>query len=26
VPVIAVALGLAGLATWLWTRPEPRDD
>ncbi len=26
VPVIAVAVGLAGLATWLWTRPEPRDD
>jgi hypothetical protein len=26
VPVLAVAAGLAGLATWLWTRPEPRDD
>jgi hypothetical protein len=24
--VITVAVGLAGLATWLWTRPEPRDD
>jgi uncharacterized membrane protein YbaN (DUF454 family) len=26
VPVLGVAAGLAGLATWLWTRPEPRDD
>jgi len=26
VPVMAVAAGLAGLATWLWTRPEPRAD
>lgn len=24
-PVLAVAAGLAGLATWLWTRPEPRE-
>jgi uncharacterized membrane protein YbaN (DUF454 family) len=24
-PVVAVAVGLAGLATWLWWRPEPRD-
>lgn len=26
VPVLAVAAGLVGLATWLWTRPEPRAD
>jgi len=26
VPVLAVAAGLVGLATWLWTRPEPRVD
>ena len=26
VPVLGVAAGLAGLATWLLTRPEPRDD
>ena len=25
-PVVSVALGLAGLATWLWRRPEPRGD